>query len=45
MGLFDFFKRKEQAEIKLLQEQLEKYKQIADIEKEVQKKRAELEEI
>lgn len=42
MGLFDFFKRRELEQIKHLQEQLEKYSPIIDIENELDKKKFEL---
>ncbi len=43
MALFDFFKKKELAEIRVLQEKLEKFKAITDIENEVNQKKNELE--
>lgn len=43
MGLFDFLKKKEFEEIRALQEKLERFKSIIDIESEVDKKKAELE--
>ncbi|HEX8562706.1 MAG TPA: DUF4041 domain-containing protein [Flavobacterium sp.] len=42
MGFFDFLKREEFAKIKVLQEQLEKYHAIIDIQKEVDRKEEEL---
>lgn len=44
MGLFDFLKRKELNEISLLQKQLEKYKSISDIEKEVKEQTKKLDD-
>ena len=43
MGLFDFLKKKEFEEIRTLQEKLEKYKSITDIQNEVDNKKNELE--
>lgn len=43
MALFDFFKKKELEEIRVLQEKLEKFKAITDIENEVNQKKNELE--
>ncbi|MBQ0907609.1 DUF4041 domain-containing protein [Flavobacterium sp. F-328] len=43
MGLFDFLKKKEFEEIRTLQERLEKYKSITDIQNEVDNKKKELE--
>ncbi len=43
MGLFDFLKKKEFEEIRTLQEKLEKFKSIIDIQNEVDKKKDELE--
>ncbi len=43
MGLFDFLKKKEFEEIRTLQEKLEKYKSITDIQNEVDNKKKELE--
>ena len=45
MGLFDFLKKKEFEEIKLLQEKLEEFKPITDVELEVVKKKEELDSI
>ena len=45
MGLFDFLKKKELDEIKQLQEKLEKYRPIIEIDEEVGKKAKELDEI
>lgn len=45
MGLFDFLKRKELEEIKLLQEKLEQYSLISNVELEIEKKRQELEDL
>ncbi|MBI1268045.1 MAG: DUF4041 domain-containing protein [Cryomorphaceae bacterium] len=42
MGLFDFLKKKEFSEIKRLQEQLERYKLISDIEEEANRQKKEL---
>ena len=42
MGLFDFLKRKEFAEIEQLKQQLERYKPITDIEKEVERQNQKL---
>ncbi|WP_339752393.1 DUF4041 domain-containing protein [Algoriphagus aquimarinus] len=44
MGLFDFLKKKEFTEIKLLREQLEKYAPISEIETETKHRRQELED-
>lgn len=43
MGLFDFLKKKEFEEIRTLQEKLEKFKSITNIQKEVDNKKNELE--
>nr|WP_315210228.1 hypothetical protein [uncultured Flavobacterium sp.] len=43
MGLFDFLKKKEFEEIRTLQEKLEKFKSITDIQNEVDNKKNELE--
>jgi hypothetical protein len=45
MGLFDFLKKKEFAEIKQLQSQLERYKPISDIEAEVENQKKSLDQI
>ena len=45
MGLFDFLKKKELEEIRVLIGQLEKYKPISDIDKEVNKRTKEFEEL
>lgn len=45
MGLFDFLKKKEFAEIKYLKEQLEKYAPISSIELEIESKKQELENL
>jgi hypothetical protein len=45
MGLFDFLKKKELDQIKVLESQLEKYKPIIDISKEVEEKANELKQI
>lgn len=45
MGLFDFLKRKELDEIILLKMQLEKYKPILNIEKEIDNKKVELQNL
>jgi hypothetical protein len=45
MGLFNFLKKKEFAEIKYLQEQLQKFAPIIDIDNEIKKKRHELEDL
>lgn len=45
MGLFDFLKRKELDEIIFLKAQLEKYKPISDIEKEILDKQVELQNL
>ncbi len=45
MSLFDFLKKKEIEEIKLLKSQLERYKPIIDIEAEANKQRVELEQL
>ncbi|HEY4628865.1 MAG TPA: hypothetical protein VIH02_06270 [Flavobacterium sp.] len=43
MGLFDFLKKKEFEELRILQEKLEKFKSITDIQNEVDNKKNELE--
>ncbi|WP_226065517.1 DUF4041 domain-containing protein [Kaistella polysaccharea] len=45
MGLFDFLKRKELNEIKLLKTQLEKYKPISNIEQEIVNKEIEIQSL
>lgn len=45
MGLFDFIKKKELEEIRVLKGQLEKYKPISDIDKEVDKRTKEFKEL
>jgi len=45
MGLFDFIKKKELEEIRVLKKQLEKYDPISDIDKEVDRKTKEFEEL
>jgi len=45
MGLFDFLKRKELAEIQLLREKLEKFRPIIDLQIEIDNKRRELTEL
>ena len=45
MGFFDFLKKKEFDKIAELEQKLESFKSIIDIEKEVEKKKSELEKI
>lgn len=45
MGLFDFLKKKEFAEIAFLKSQLERYKSITDVEAETQRQREQLEKL